>query len=254
MLKILIVDDEAVVRHGIALGIDWAQEGCAVVAEAANGAEGIEAVHRYHPNLIITDVRMPHMDGLEMMKQLRAEGCEAHAIILTAYSDFEYARSAIQFGAVDYLLKPFENEDLIASVRKVLELDRRQASVGTDPLKALPKGDKSRIVMQAMSYIAEHYADQGINISTIAEAVSVSEGHLSHAFKKETSYTVNNYLTGYRVHQAIRLLKDPAIRVYEVAEQVGYRDVAYFCSIFKKNTGVSPSEYQDHWHAPVDGF
>ena len=105
MLKVLIVDDEAVVRRGIVLGIDWASLGCAVVGEAANGEEGLAAAERYSPNLIITDVRMPHMDGIEMMRVLRERGSTAHVIVLTAYNDFDYARSALRFGAADYLLK-----------------------------------------------------------------------------------------------------------------------------------------------------
>ena len=84
MLKVLVVDDESVVRRGIVLGVDWASMGCVVVGEATNGEEGIAAVERYNPNLIITDIRMPHMDGIEMMTELRRRGCRAHVILLTA--------------------------------------------------------------------------------------------------------------------------------------------------------------------------
>ena len=109
MLKVLVIDDETVVRRGIVLGVDWAAMGCVVVGEAANGQEGLLAVERYSPNLIITDVRMPKMDGIEMLQELRRRRCRAHVILLTAYSDFEYVRSALQMGADDYLLKPFED-------------------------------------------------------------------------------------------------------------------------------------------------
>ena len=121
MLKVLIVDDEAVVRRGIVLGIDWASLGCAVVGEAANGEEGLAAAERYSPNLIITDVRMPHMDGIEMMRVLRERGSTAHVIVLTAYNDFDYARSALRFGAADYLLKPFRDQELVAAIERVRE-------------------------------------------------------------------------------------------------------------------------------------
>ena len=123
MLKVLIVDDEAVVRRGIVLGIDWASLGCAVVGEAANGEEGLAAAERYSPNLIITDVRMPHMDGIEMMRVLRERGSTAHVIVLTAYNDFDYARSALRFGAADYLLKPFRDQELVAAIERVREKD-----------------------------------------------------------------------------------------------------------------------------------
>ena len=224
MLKVLIVDDEAVVRRGIMLGMDWAAMGCVVVGEASNGEEGIAAVERYSPNLIITDVRMPRMDGIEMLGQLREMGCRAHVILLTAHSDFSYARSALQLGADDYLLKPFRDQELV---------------------RAIAKGDKSKYVLQALGYIADHYGDQDISITTIAQHLGVSEGHLSHVFKKETSYTIISYLTQYRVHTAMKLLQDCRYKVYEVAEMVGYRDVAYFGSTFKKQVGMSPSEYQD---------
>ena len=110
---------------------------------------------------------------------------------------------------------------------------------------ALPKGDKSKYVLQTLEYIAAHYADADINITTIARSIGISEGHLSHVFKKETSYTALGYLTLYRIHMARRLLADCRYKVYEVAGMVGYRDVAYFGSTFKKLTGLSPSEYQD---------
>ena len=246
MLKVLIVDDEAVVRRGIVLGIDWASLGCAVVGEAANGEEGLAAAERYSPNLIITDVRMPHMDGIEMMRVLRERGSTAHVIVLTAYNDFDYARSALRFGAADYLLKPFRDQELVAAIERVREKDEAFSSRSVqDDLLALPKGDKSKYVLQTLEYIAAHYADADINITTIARSIGISEGHLSHVFKKETSYTALGYLTLYRIHMARRLLADCRYKVYEVAGMVGYRDVAYFGSTFKKLTGLSPSEYQD---------
>lgn len=245
MLKVLIVDDEDLVRRGIVLGVDWAARGCVVVGEAANGEEGIAAVERYSPNLIITDVRMPRMDGIEMMKQLRQKGCKAHVIILTAYSDFSYARSALQLGADDYLLKPFRDQELIAAIDKVRQKERELTALTPQDTLPLVKGDKSKYVLQALEYIAGHYSDQDISITMIASHLGVSEGHLSHVFKKETSYTIISYLTQYRVHTAMKLLQDCRYKVYEVAEMVGYRDVAYFGSTFKKLVGVSPSEYQD---------
>jgi two-component system response regulator YesN len=245
VLKVLIVDDEDLVRRGIVLGVDWAARGCVVVGEAANGEEGIAAVERYSPNLIITDVRMPRMDGIEMMKQLRQKGCKAHVIILTAYSDFSYARSALQLGADDYLLKPFRDQELIAAIDKVRQKERELTALTPQDTLPLVKGDKSKYVLQALEYIAGHYSDQDISITMIASHLGVSEGHLSHVFKKETSYTIISYLTQYRVHTAMKLLQDCRYKVYEVAEMVGYRDVAYFGSTFKKLAGMSPSEYQD---------
>ena len=99
MIRVLMVDDEPLVRRGIVAGVDWAALGCEVVGEAQSGEEGLELARRLKPELIITDIRMPKMDGITMMNLLREEGCAAHCIVLTAHSDFEYARGALLFGA-----------------------------------------------------------------------------------------------------------------------------------------------------------
>ncbi|WP_167958010.1 response regulator transcription factor [Anaerosporobacter faecicola] len=249
MLKVLVIDDEALLRKGIVLEIDWLSIGCMVVAQAANGMEGIEATHKYQPDLIITDIRMPKMDGIQMVKQLREEGNEVSVIFLTAYSDFSYAQSAIKLYVADYLLKPFEDGELEAAVLQVIkkleEKQQKEASTDKDLGLLLKKGDKSKYVMEAIDYIAKHYSDEHLCIATVAQSLGVSEGHLSHIFKKETEFTIMSYITQYRMHIAMKLLSDCRYKVYEVTELVGYHDCAYFSSTFKKVVGVSPSEYQD---------
>ncbi len=244
MLKVLIVEDEPFVRQGIVLTVDWTALDCFIVGEAVNGEEGFEMAQRFKPDIILTDVKMPRMDGIEMLKLLREKGNAAHVVILTAYSDFAYVQSALRLGAADYLLKPFhdgELESIILRIRALLTAEPEE----TPPLLQLPKGDKSKYVMEALSYIAEHYNDPGISVKGIARELGISEGHLSHVFKRETDYTLMDYLTKYRMHIAMQLLRDCRVKVYEVAEKAGYRDVAYFSSTFKRILGVSPSEYQD---------
>lgn len=248
MLKVLVVEDEELIRTGIVLAVDWAALDCVVVGEAANGEEGLAAVERYDPTLIITDLKMPKMDGLEMLRRLRERGNEAYVIILTAYDSFEYAQSALRLGAVDFLLKPFHDGDLeqaVAGLRRRMEGERRGEGQPAPSVPGLKKGDRSKYVLQAMDYIGAHYNDPGIGVGSIAQHLGLSEGHLSHLFKKETDYTLTNYLTRYRIHKAMELLRDCRAKVYEVAEQVGYKDITYFSATFKKLTGMSPSEYQD---------
>ena len=119
MLKVVVVEDEELVRKGIVLTVDWAGAGCAVVGEAANGEEGLEVIRRYRPDLIVTDIRMPKLDGIEMLRRLREEGNRAHVVFLTAYSDFSYAQSALKLGAADYLLKPFHDGELEETIARI---------------------------------------------------------------------------------------------------------------------------------------
>ena len=253
MLKVLVVEDEEMIRKGIVLAVDWAALDCVVVGEASNGAQALEAVERYDPSLIITDLKMPVMDGLEMLRQLRERGNNAFVIILTAYDSFSYAQTALRLGAVDFLLKPFHDGELEQAVTRLKQRMDRAGQGGEKgpaplPLPELKKGDKSKYVLEAMAYIGEHYHEPNIGVAAIAQHLGISEGHLSHTFKKETDYTLLNYLTRYRIHRAMELLRDCRLKVYEVAEQVGNRDIAYFSATFKKLVGMSPSEYQDVSH------
>ena len=253
MMRVLVVEDEEMIRKGIVLATDWQSLGCVVVGEAANGEEGIAQAEKCRPSLIITDLKMPKMDGLEMIAKLREAGCDAYIIILTAYDSFTYAQTALRLGAVDFLLKPFHDGELEQAVTRLKQRMDRAGQGGEKgpaplPLPELKKGDKSKYVLEAMAYIGEHYHEPNIGVAAIAQHLGISEGHLSHTFKKETDYTLLNYLTRYRIHRAMELLRDCRLKVYEVAEQVGYRDIAYFSATFKKLVGMSPSEYQDVSH------
>ena len=177
---------------------------------------------------------MPRMDGIEMLRRLREQGNRVYVIILTAYDSFTYAQSALRLGAVDFLLKPFHDGDLEQAVLNLQKRMQAEDSAQSPPVLGLKKGDKSKYVLEAMDYIGSHYNDLGI-----------SEGHLSHTFKKETDYTLLNYLTRYRIYKSMELLRDCRTKIYEAAEQVGYKDITYFSATFKRVVGVSPSEYQD---------
>ena len=140
MLKVVVVEDEELVRKGIVLAVDWASVGCAVVGEAANGQEGLEVIARYRPDLIVTDIKMPRLGGLEMVRQLRAQGNRAYVILLTAYSDFSYAQAAVKLGAVDYLLKPFRDGELEAVVERIQRREREERH------PAAPAGAKANML------------------------------------------------------------------------------------------------------------
>lgn len=248
MLKVLVVDDEKLVRTGIVLGTDWLSLDCMVVAEASNGIEGYDAAMKFNPDLIVTDIKMPKMDGIEMIRRIREVNKDVYVIFLTAYSDFSYARSAIKLSAADYLLKPFQDgelEDTVIRIQSKLKKEQSQSNFDIKEVGLmLKKGDKSKYIMEAINYIADNYMDHDLSVDKIAESMGLSGGYLSHVFKKETDYTMMNYITQYRIHTAMKLLSNCRYKVYEVADMVGYYDITYFSSMFKKKVGISPSEYQ----------
>ena len=178
-------------------------------------------------------------DMTEEMTSLIGEASRANIPVITLMEDAPESDRVSYVGANSYTLGEMYGEEVLEAAPQ--ESPQAQPSL----MAGLKKGDKSKYVLQAMDYIGAHYQDPNITVGEIARHLGLSEGHLSHTFKKETDYTLLNYLTRYRIHKAMELLRDCRLKIYEVAEQVGYRDITYFSATFKKLVGISPSEYQD---------
>lgn len=249
MTRVMVVDDEKYVRRGIVEHTDWQLIGCEVVAEAPNGEEALRMAEESRPELVISDIRMPKMDGLAMAEELMKRYPGIKVIFLTAYDEFTYARQAVRIGASDYLLKPFDDGELEASVQRLLHLHPNapvDEAILEEELIPLDVGEgvSNRYVREAIAFIREHVPDSGFTVGMAAQSLGVSEGHLMRLFKSETGVGINTYLTRLRIRKAMDLLKDVQVRVNEAASLVGYQDIAYFSNTFKKLAGVSPSDYQ----------
>ncbi|BBH22043.1 hypothetical protein Back11_33880 [Paenibacillus baekrokdamisoli] len=409
MLKILVVDDEYLVRMGICQTIDWAEHGVQIIGQASNGEEGLELALLHKPDVIITDVRMPYMNGLEFIAKVKENKLHAGIIVLSGYDEFQYAQTAMQHGASTYLLKPVDIEKLAESVREIghevrerqsntVRLERLNKEVGaiihqfwldllfgsfpeseeieekarmlnlaweeaesltvtvislkkleeSSPIDTLnfqqriiaeqleaysiiplalirtmpeqwaivsrlreeegaslalirsfgtqlvqaskgqsaytlsvgigtPAGNWENIhasyesaslaalrassgmdsvlyadeqseakyrreIRAALAYIRTHYANN-VTVEMVAADVYVSPTHLMHLFRKELNKTFSECLTEYRIEVAKQMLHNPKYRVYEVGSLVGFGDSKYFSQVFKKMTGMPPSEY-----------
>ena len=241
MYKVMIVDDEMYVRNGIVEQIDWKSLGCSICATAENGLEALELYQKQKPDLIISDIRMPKCDGIELLQRLRDQGENVQVIFLTAFDEFSYARDALRLLAADYILKPFEDGELENSVRHILPKLQKEKAEPFDVLS-----DSNRFVRASISIIEKEYADPQLSIASIAEELSISEGYISRLFKKEMNTTIAAYITQYRMKRAAHYLKDRHnYKVYEVCEMCGYSDVAYFSAIFHKVYNMTPTAYQN---------
>lgn len=246
--KIVVVEDEAFIRKALILATPWEKFDCEVVGEAKNGIEGMELIKRLKPDIVLTDIRMPEMDGISMIQNL-LEHVESQYIIMSGYNDFTYAKKAIKMGVKDYLLKPIDDKEFEETLKKVVSLIQKQKesqleSQSSNLLKEeYPKDVRQKYVLDALAYIKKHY-DEEITIKEVAKKLYISEGYLSKLFKTHTEYTFIEYVTDYRMKKAMVLLKDPTLKIYEVADKVGYKDAKYFSVMFKKWTGISPIEFR----------
>lgn len=253
MIKVLLVEDEEIIRRLLVYTIDWMSMGCTVSGEAGNGKEGLELIEKLEPDIVVTDICMPELDGIQMLER-GLERVSFQSILLTGYGEFEYARKAIALGSVDYILKPIDEEKFCIAVRRavarVLE-KRAYESVMRErarpELLAVNIEEKLQAcddyyVRRVLRYMQEHYRSH-IRIEDLAEQMKISPGYLSKRFKAETSMTFGSALQHLRVQKAVSLIEGGDMKIYEVAEAVGYSNYKRFCEVFKQITKVTPTEY-----------
>ncbi|PKM93282.1 MAG: DNA-binding response regulator [Firmicutes bacterium HGW-Firmicutes-1] len=259
MIKVVVVEDEEFIRRGMILTTPWEEFDCEVIGEARNGIEGINLIKKLNPDIVITDVRMPIMDGIMMINEL-TNFVEAEYIIVSGFDDFKYAQQAIKLGVKDYLLKPIDDTEFYNTLRKIIEVVKGKqdhtntadhySQISNCKLQffkeyefELHYDSRKKYVFEAVEYIKTNYYRE-ITLRDAADSLYISESYLSRLFKTHTSYTFIEYLTSYRIKMAISLLKDHRIKVYEVSDKVGYKDSKYFSVIFKKYIGVTPLEFK----------
>jgi Response regulator containing CheY-like receiver domain and AraC-type DNA-binding domain len=236
MYKVLVVEDELILRRGFISFIPWEEYGCTICGSAKNGKEGLSLIRELRPDIVFADLKMPVMSGLEMIAHSKAEYAYS-AVIISGYSDFEYVREALKIGVSDYLLKPVGRDELINVLQKLLRsLNSEETQL---PVKSL-----SPYIGQALQFIAQNYQNR-ISVQDVAAHLELSTDHLSRLFKKEIDQTVHEYLTDFRVRKACEFLSAGRnLKVYEVAELVGFADYKYFHVVFTKHLGLSPMAYK----------
>ncbi len=260
MVKVIIVEDERFLRQGIVMTTPWQDFDCVVVGEACEAYEALDMIERLGPDLVITDIRMPGMTGLELIQRAqKIYQCEF--IIISGHSEFQYAKQALELGVRGYLLKPIDDDEFasvikqtIAYIQKKHEQEsflRRFQTIGNDKqmLAELVAGklqpnSKTKYLDLALQKIREN-CTQDITFKSISESLHISERYLGKLFKENTEYTFLEYLTICRIAKAVDLLDNSDMKVYEIAANIGYTDTRYFSSLFKKILGVTPSEYKN---------
>ena len=257
MIKVLVVEDEYIIRKGMINTIDWLSMDCKIIGEGINGKEGLKLIEEFSPDLVITDIRMPVMDGLEMLKTAEEAGLKFEKIILTSYGEFKYAQEGIKLGVADYILKPIDEDLLEKAVKKVKEKIEKENTLRNvenitktkedieffSPRIYLGKdSDKNRYVEKTLEKILNCYSEK-LNITDIADELDISVSYLSRKIKDVTGETFLDILNKYRVQKSLRLLLTKEYKIYEVSDMVGFTDYKHFCNVFKKYLDTAPGDF-----------
>ncbi|GGG00309.1 response regulator transcription factor [Paenibacillus abyssi] len=235
MYSIALVEDEKWVRTAISKVIGKIGPPFKVVMEATQGVEALDWLQLNRADIVLTDIRMPVMDGLSLMKEIRDRDIPADVIIVSGYDDFKYAQQALRLGAFDFLLKPLEKADLEGALQKWLE--RGKPKIGnTDELEL-------STIEKVIRFI-QHSMPGEVSLKDAAAHVYLNPSYLSKLFKQEAHKNFVEFVTETRMREAGKMLSGTSLRISEVAERLGYTDISYFTNTFKKHFGITPSEYR----------
>jgi Response regulator containing CheY-like receiver domain and AraC-type DNA-binding domain len=238
-LKLLIADDEDMIRNGLAKYIQLHTDRFDKIFLAENGQIAIDTIFRHKPELMLLDVQMPIKNGINVMQETQRAGIMPVTIILSGYDEFKYAQQAMHYGAKDYLLKPSRSSDILKKLN-----DTAAGLLGVkENKKPLEKLNKNGFVEIAQDYVNEHYYEN-LTLNEVSEKVGITAGYLSTLFSQQVNCNFIDYLNEIRIEHACTYLQQNYFKTYEIAYKVGFHDEKYFSKVFRKVTGMSPSEYK----------
>lgn len=261
MIRLLIADDEKLEREALAELVQRRFEREVVLEVAENGRKAADTAVLWGADLILMDIEMPGMSGLDAARAVLAQRPSCRVIFVTAYSLFQYAHEAVHLGACDYLLKPVDPDELEASVRRAMrqiETERKLEELAAaqpqpeqteteEEAEDAPEESENSQTALVMAHVRRYLEDNymfDLSLDSVGEILHISPAYLSAQFKKYQKMNFLDCLTELRINAAKELLTDPFRSSAEVASMVGYEDASYFARAFKKRTGMTPTQYR----------
>jgi len=253
MYSILIVDDEPIIRRGIKTFIDFNKYGISNVYEAQDGNSASKVFSEILPDLVLLDINMPFKDGLTIAEEFKNIKKETKIAIITGYDYFEYAQKALKIGVEDYILKPVSKKDINEIITKLIyELNQEKKHIEVEKIinkisnnentDSQTVNSKYRDII--LKKFEENYSNVSFNLNSLADDMNLSSGYLSSLFKSLFGIPFQDYLNNIRMEKAKLLLLTTDLKNYEISDHIGFDNVYYFNSKFKKTFGVTPKEFK----------
>lgn len=245
MIKVMIVEDEAIERKALAYLFEkYFEDKIQVVASLSNGQKAVDFEKDNQVDLILMDIHMPILDGIEASNIIRNRNENVQIIILTAYSEFEYARQAIDFGVFKYLLKPIEDDEFVLAINDAIQkIKSTNGDEKSEEVDWVKRDRNMKFIDEMKHYILENFT-MDISLDQVAEHVGLNPDYLGKLFKKVEGQTFTDYLISLRMEKAKELLGERELSIKQIAYMVGYSDPNYFSRAFKKYVGISATQYE----------
>lgn len=241
-MKIIIIDDEPKIRKGLGKILNM-HPGWTVLDTFTEGESAIRFLAENQVDVVITDIHMPGMTGLDMIARIKESNKKLSFVILSGYGRFEYAQRAIDLGVKKFIMKPTSPEEVTQALEQIeSELtDRAPSALAQKPTNNL-------VIMRAKEYIDLNYRKK-FTLTDMANALYISPNYLSDLFKKHTGMKFSDYLLEVRMEKSKEYLMDIHYKVGDISALVGFSDARYFSSTFRKRYGMSPLEFRNRYAA-----
>lgn len=239
-MRIMIVEDEQRARRGLHNLITTISDEYEIVAEASDGKQALELIHTVKPEVVFTDLKMPYMDGMSLIRAVNAMGLSTRFVIISAYEEFEMARQAISLNVQDYLIKPVTYDE----VEELLKRLSAREGIGAEEIKNIQEKypNAHPYVLKALNIIEKSYAAK-ISQKELAEDLGMTQEYFCYLFNKDVGETFSKFLKNYRIQIAKSLLVNKGVPREEVPYHVGFSDTKYFSKVFREVVGMSVSEF-----------
>jgi len=260
MINVMIVDDEEMIRLGMQKIVTKLDLPIHIVGSYGNGIDAwsrIDGMASGELDVLITDIKMPFLGGLQLIERVRSKLPHIAIVVLSGFSEFEYARTALRYGVREYLLKPVDKRQLHHILSKLLEerLAERAEDAARPGASAVPASaeagacrpeDGDHYMVEHIRNLLDKTYDQPLDLDKLAQSAGMSASYLSRLFRQKTSRTMTEYVIHLRIERAKELLVgNPTLKNYEISQLVGYHDPVYFNKLFKKEVGVTPKDYKE---------
>ncbi len=217
MWKVMAADDEIYIQEALKNLISWEKMGCVLHSISSNGKELLERMETEHPDIVITDIRMPLVDGLQVCKYISENSPETQVIILSAYSEFEYARTALRYNACEYVLKLSVLEELPQAVEKaILNLKRYYEEIEEGEKSEEGRNEIENLYEKMQRYISRNYCRK-ITLDEIAEELHANRSYLSRLYKSKKGVNLFDDILRLRIEKAKEYMEISDKKVYEIS-------------------------------------
>ena len=242
MYALCIIDDEAEQLDGLASYYPWGQDGFSVSATFTNGRDALAWFETHNADAVLTDIKMPFITGLDVIKTLTEKGNPPLFCIMSAYDDFAFAKEAIHYGVQDYLVKPASFAEIHEAFLRLKEkLDKKKVIIPPSPLSH----DENPLIAEALAIITKRPGE--ITLQSLADTLGINISYLSRLFKEKTGTNFQEYLLKTKMETAKVMLSGTAEYTNkDIAKALGYQDTQNFCRTFKKNVGKTPGSYREN--------